>query len=143
MWGTRVWCLDGNGTGYNVDTDRTSAYLHRCGHGVGQPDYQLWGFTHGTTNLQLVHNKTNQCLRAQYLMDNAVFLGDCDGLNARWDAVGLNGWVMFVNSAYNLCLRPYGTEVPGRSFYWLGVTSCDRHDLSNVPNIIAWRYFTN
>lgn len=140
--GNPTWCLDGNGTGYSFSEDRTSAYLHRCGHGAGQPDFQVWGFTNGQTYLQLVHNQTNQCLTVS-LFDNVAYLGSCAGTEARWDAVGKNGWVMLVNRRYNMCLRPIGTGLPGYDFYWLALTECDRNPLGSVPNIIAWRYFNS
>jgi hypothetical protein len=137
--GNPGWCLDGNGT---------EAYLHRCGH--GDVDYQLWYFTHGSDNLQLKHAASGNCLTFLPLSAVSVGLRPCGGTGnlSLWDARGKNGWVKLINEEVSYCLAPTGTGVGGQTRYDLEVTVCDPanpdadpHDINNVPNIIAWRYF--
>lgn len=138
MWETRAGAWTATGE---------EAYLHRCG--AGDVDYQLWHFTHGSDNLQLQHIASGDCL--SFLPWTAsVGLLSCDGTGnlSRWDARGTNGWVKLINEEASLCLTPVGTDVGGRTKYDLEVTLCDPnnpnadpHDITNVPNIIAWRYF--
>jgi hypothetical protein len=128
--GNPGWCLDGDGT---------EAYLHRCGH--GDIDYQLWFYTSGMDNLQLVHAASGNCLVAY--SSGWVALGQCTGSESRWDARGKNGWVMLWNRRYGGCLVPWGTGAPGDETYpiVLDPEPCDPGNLGNVPNLRAWRYF--
>lgn len=138
--GNPGWCLDGNLDG--------EAYLHRCGS--GGIDYQMWYFTHGSDNLQLKHEVSGDCLTFLPLAAVSVGLRPCSGTGnlSVWDARGKNGWVKLINEEIGYCLAPVDTGVPGKTRYDLGVTVCDPsrpnadpHDLTNVPNIVAWRYF--
>ena len=127
--GNPGWCLDGDGT---------DAYLHRCG--AGDVDFQLWYYTHGSDNLELVHVASGKCLTAVTSFD--VGLRPCDGRwGSRWDARGKNGWVKLVNRATGGCLQPSGTGVGGSTRYPLTMASGCGLGTDNVPNIIAWRYF--
>lgn len=125
--GNPGWCLDGDGA---------EPYLHRCGH--GDVDNQLWYYTSGMDNLQLEHAASGNCLVARSA--GWIDLGDCTGVESRWDARGKNGWVMLWNRAFDGCLVPWGTDVPG-DHYPLVLEWCDPGNLNNVPNIRAWRYF--
>lgn len=133
--GNPGWCLDGNSGG-----DR--AYLHRCGS-----DFQVW--TVGDAGDMVVkHKVSGNCLQA--LPGNIlVGLGQCGTSGTLWYATGKNGWVKFINyGPYGgLCLQPTGTWVGGQPTYDLVVASCninkpeaDPKDLTDVPNIVAWRF---
>ncbi|GAB3002772.1 hypothetical protein [Saccharothrix stipae] len=56
---------------------------------------------------------------------------------------GQNGWVLIGYAApegfRGECLRPYGTDQPGKEAYNIQLFSCPP-SLANVPNIFAWRY---
>ena len=125
--GNPGWCLDGNGV---------RAYLHRCG-GV----YQTWQFSDGSRQFTMKQIQTGTCLTSAGYLGATVSLATCNGgLAQLWNAWGTNGWVVFqmaVNPGE--CIRPTGTEIPGRNDYDLILSTCPE-DVSNVPNIYAWRY---
>jgi hypothetical protein len=137
--GNPGWCLDGDGTG-----DKFEAYLHRCGSA-----FQVW--TVGDSGWMFVKQKVSgKCLQA--LPTTRVALGYCGETGTSWYATSKNGWVKFINYQVpyypnGLCLQPTGTGVGGRSTYDLVVDWCnhnnhdaDPKDLSDVPNIVAWRF---
>lgn len=137
--GNPGWCLDGDGT-----EDRTLAYLHRCGS-----DFQVW--TVGDSGDMVVKQKVSgKCLQA--LRTLAVALDTCGASGTLWYATGKNGWVKFINYQVphfpqGLCLQPIGTWEGGHATYDLVVYLCnpnkpdaDPKDLSDVPNIVAWRF---
>ncbi|MFC0065478.1 ricin-type beta-trefoil lectin domain protein [Umezawaea endophytica] len=118
-----------------LDGDQQWAYVLTCNGGT----YQLWGYSAPSSGLLLMNRATGLCLTTPVVYDDKqprtinCYQGEW-GRYQLWDALGVNGHVVFRDRAPNQrCLSISDTT------YKLELAPCP--PANNVPNRFAWDYF--